>query len=265
MEIEKQIRLIDTHCHLASDQLKEHASEIIERAQQAGVSRIINIAYDPQSVDLVIEQLSLSPMLYAAVGIQPHDAKTFSFAAADLIRSKAETNRRVVAIGEIGLDAHYTLSPMDQQQACFDYFLQMALELDLPVVVHVRQTHEEVLSKIAHFSKLGLRGVIHCFTGTLSEAKDFLDHGFYISLSGIVTFKNAKQLQEVAQFVPNDRLLIETDSPYLSPVPLRGKVNEPSHLLHTCDFIAQLRKTTSSELTAMTFQNATQLFSRMKM
>lgn len=168
-----------------------------------------------------------------------------------------------MGIGEIGLDAYYTLSPMEKQIECFEYFLQMALDLKLPVVVHVRETHKDVFSRIKLFAQKGLAGVIHCFTGTLSEAKDFLSCGMYISFSGIVTFKNSISLQEVAKFVPNDRILIETDSPYLAPVPMRGKLNEPAHVRHTCQFISSLRQISYEDFANLTTKNAEKLFFRM--
>lgn len=255
--------LIDTHCHLASDQLKDHVEAILQRAKQAGIRKIINIAYDPASVDVVLAQLSLSEILYATVGIQPHDASSFTQEAAEKIKQQAMSYPRVVGIGEIGLDAYHTLSPIPQQIECFEYFLQAALDTNLPVVVHVRETHDEVYSRIKSFSKKGLRGVIHCFTGNKQEASDFLDCGMFISLSGIATFKNAHQVHEVAKFLPDDRILIETDSPYLSPIPLRGKVNEPSHLVHTCKFIADLRQISSEQLAQLTFQNAHTLFTQL--
>lgn len=252
--------LIDTHCHFISEKLQEHVVEMLERAEQNGIQKIINIACDPESALFAIEQLKLSPMLYAAVGIQPHDAHKFNLEEGEKIKQLASTNKRVVAIGEIGLDAYYTLSPMEKQIECFDYFLEAALNLNLPIVVHVRETHHDVYSRIEKFSKRGLRGVIHCFTGKLDEAKQFLDCGFYISFSGIVTFKNARDLQAVAQYVPNDRILIETDSPYLSPTPLRGKLNEPSHLVHTNNFVAQLRNCDAQEFANLTNKNAHTLF-----
>ncbi|APJ03071.1 TatD family hydrolase [Silvanigrella aquatica] len=256
--------LIDTHCHLVSDKLKNSLPEIITRAKQAGVGKIINISYDPETIELAQEQLKISDMLYVTLGIQPHDASTFSIKEAEKIRIPATNNPRVVGVGEIGLDAHYTLSPMDIQIECFEYFLQMALELNLPVVVHVRETHEAVYSRIKPFAEKGLKGVIHCFTGTLDEAKDFLNCGLYLSFSGIVTFKNSQSLQEVAKFVPSDRILIETDSPYLAPVPLRGKTNEPANIHHTCEFIAKLRNTTYDEMAKTTTHNAENLFYRLR-
>lgn len=259
----KKISLIDTHCHLAAEQLKGQATEILQRAKQEGVEKIINIAYDPASVDLVLEQLKLSDMLYAAIGIQPHDASTFTIDAAEKIKTQATKNSRVVGIGEIGLDAYHKLSPIEKQIECFEYFLQIAVDVNLPVVVHVRETHQDVFSRLKRFSQKGLRGVIHCFTGNVDEAKDFLDCGMYISMSGIVTFKNAQQVQAVAKFVPNDRILIETDSPYLSPVPLRGRTNEPAHLLHTCEFISNLRGISCDAFATQTFKNSEKLFTKL--
>lgn len=254
------MRLIDTHCHLVSEKLKDQLLEILDKAKQVGVGKIVNIAYDLPSVYLALEQMKISPILYSALGIQPHDANTFTLETGERIKKLAQSNKRVVAIGEIGLDAYYTLSTMEKQIECFDYFLQVALDINLPVVVHVRQTHQEVYSRLLTYSKLGLRGVIHCFTGTLAEAKQFLDCGYYISFSGIVTFKNAKELQETAKFIPEDKILIETDSPYLSPMPLRGKLNEPSHLVHTNNFIANLRGKTSEDMAQITYDNALSLF-----
>ncbi len=256
--------LIDTHCHLVSDKLKNSLPEILSRAKKAGVGKIINIAYDPQTIKLAQEQLKISDMLYITLGIQPHDASKYNIEEAEKVRLIALNNQRVVGIGEIGLDAYYTLSPMEKQIECFEYFLQMALELKLPVVVHVRETHEDVFSRIKLFAEKGLTGVIHCFTGTLDEAKDFLECGMHLSFSGIVTFKNSQNLQEVVKYVPSNRILIETDSPYLAPVPLRGKINEPSNVHHTCEFISKLRNISYEELAITTTQNAENLFYRMR-
>lgn len=254
------IKLIDSHCHLVSEKLKENVPLILQRAHQAHVDKIINIAYDLDTVFLALEQEKTSPMLLTALGIQPHDAHSFSVEIGEKIKELARNNRKVVAIGEIGLDGHHALSPMEKQQECFDYFLQCALDMNLPVIIHVREAHQEVYSKLSHYAKLGLQGVIHCFTGTCQEAKQFLDCGFYISFSGIVTFKNAREVQQAAQMIPSDKILIETDSPYLSPTPLRGLINEPSHLIHTCQFIANLRNQSLEEFAQTTYRNTATLF-----
>jgi TatD DNase family protein len=176
------------------------------------------------------------------------------------MKQQAMQTSKCVAIGEIGLDGHYTLSPMPLQKKCFEHFLDIACEVNKPVVVHVRETHREVYERLSSRTKRGLRGVIHCFTGTKDEAKQFLDIGFYISFSGIVTFKNSAELAQTSNYVPLDRLLIETDAPYLAPVPHRGKANEPSFLPATATFLAQMRCLTPESLAEATTQNATALF-----
>ena len=258
------MKLIDTHCHLVSEKLRDSLSDYVERAAAAGVHKIIDIAYDPESVHIALEQLERHSCLYAAVGIQPHDAHTFNSDEAQKIRLIARSHPRVVAIGEIGLDDYHKLAPMQQQIDCFETFLQIALDERLPIVVHVRETHEAVASRLRPFTQKGGTGVIHCFTGSLPEAREFLDMGLYISFSGIVTFKNALELKEVAKFVPSDRILIETDSPYLAPVPHRGKTNEPSFVRNVCELVAELRGVTPEILATQTTHNAEHLFYRMK-
>jgi TatD DNase family protein len=228
------------------------------------VSQIINVAYDSPSILLAQEQLKSSKMLFAALGIQPHSAADFTHEEAENVKKIAFTNERVVAIGEIGLDAYHNLCPLEKQIECFESFLHVAVETKLPVIIHVRKTHQEVYERIKKFSQqYALTGVIHCFTGTLEEAKDFLSCGMFLSFSGIVTFKNAQKLKEVVQYIPEDRLLIETDSPYLAPVPLRGKTNEPAHLFYISRHIAQLRGLADEELSQITSKNAQRLFCRL--
>ena len=257
------LRLVDTHCHLVSEKLKNDVDALIQRALEHGVEKIIDIAYDPASVDLALEQARGRMGVYCALGIQPHDASAFTEAEAIRIEALARKEEKVVAIGEIGLDAYYTLSPMEVQHACFERFLEVALAVNLPVVVHVRETHAAVYERLAHFAKRGGRGVIHCFTGTREEARDFLDIGFSLSFSGIVTFKNAVELKEVAKAVPSDRFLVETDSPYLAPIPHRGKTNEPGWTRAVCEHLAELRSTTPLAIAEQTWNNSHALFTKL--
>lgn len=257
------LRLVDTHCHLVSDKLKGDVEALVERAREQGVTKIIDIAYDPLSVDLALTQARGHSGVFCALGIQPHDADTFTEAEAQRVEAFARTEPKVVAIGEIGLDAYYTLSPMEQQHACFERFLEVALAVDLPVVVHVRETHAAVHERLAGFAKRGGRGVIHCFTGTREEARDFLDIGFYLSFSGIVTFKNALELKEVARAVPHDRFLVETDSPYLAPIPHRGKTNEPGWTRAVCEHLAELRQSSAHAIAEQTWANSHTLFTKL--
>lgn len=255
--------IIDTHCHLISPVFHDQFFPVLERAKDAGVTKIINVAYELSSSQLVLDQIQKSDMLYGALGIQPDHAHEYTFENAEQIAKLIQTSQKIVAIGEIGLDA-YRQSSRDTlaiQTVCFEYFLDLACKIELPVIVHVRETHKEVHELIKQYSKRGLRGVIHCFTGTIEEAKQFLDCGFFISFAGVVTFKNAQTLTQVAQHIPDDKILIETDSPYLAPTPLRGKTNEPAFLKYICEFLAEKRGIKVEEFAHQTYLNSCNLFS----
>lgn len=258
------MRLIDTHCHLCSDKLAPYASELLERAIAHGVQKIINISYDEHTLNTGLQQLETFSQLSLTVGIQPHDADQYSLELAGRMETLAKQNSRVVAIGEIGLDGFHKLVPMPQQIICFDSFLEIALRCNLPVVVHVRETFQDVYTRLKSFAQRGGQGVIHCFTGTQSEGDAFLDLGFYLSFSGIVTFKNSEALRAVAKNVPADRILIETDSPYLAPVPHRGKQNEPAWVSEVASCIASVRDVSIEDLAELTSLNAERLFHRLK-
>lgn len=255
------MRLIDTHCHLVSAKLRSRWEGLLETAREAGVERILNVAYDCESIAVALEQVSIHPELYALIGIQPHDAKEYTPDIAEQICIQSKDNQKVVGIGEIGLDGHYTLSPMFKQIECYRHFLEIAKRISLPVAVHMREAFADVLAGIRETP--GVKGVIHCFTGDREQAKAFLDAGFLISLSGIVTFKNSRDLQEVARFIPEDRLLLETDAPYLAPEPHRGRLNVPAYLRQTCESVAALRGIAADNLAESTWQNAHRLFSRL--
>ena len=252
--------LIDTHCHLVSSKLKEQTGELIQNAKDVGVSHIINIAYNPETLDIALEQAALHPELFATVGIQPHDSQQYTHEVAEKMWKTAQGHEKLVAVGEIGLDDFHKLSPMEQQIKCFEHWLDIALREDLPVVVHVRETFDNVHSRLKEFAQNGGRGVIHCFTGTMDEGKAFLDLGFYLSFSGIVTFKNCAELREVAKIVPNDKILVETDSPYLAPVPYRGKKNQPAWVRQTAELVAEERGVAFEDFAKQTTLNATELF-----
>ena len=255
------MKLIDTHCHLASEELKDDVNHIIKEANENHVDKLINIAFDRKSNDLVIQQVQDFESVYGALGIQPHDAKEFSTLVADEILSKIKDNKKICAIGEIGLDYHYNLSPRDLQNECFEYFVNASCHFNLPVVVHMRDSFQDlyaILKKYQNSSKL--TGVIHCFTGTQEEAFKFLDLGFYISFSGIVTFKSAEDLRAVVKTIPLEKLLIETDSPYLAPVPKRGKTNEPANLKFTLEKILELRSEENSQVIEALYENSLRLF-----
>jgi TatD DNase family protein len=238
---------------------------LIRRAREAGVEKIINITFDRETFLRGIEQVKLHPELALTVGIQPHDADQFNETFALEIESVATTHKDVVAIGEIGLDGFHKFVDMPTQIKCFEAFLEIALRTQLPVVVHVRETFADVFERLKWFSERGGTGVIHCFTGTLDEGRAFLDLGFYLSFSGIVTFKNSDGLREVARYTPSDRLLIETDSPYLAPVPHRGKQNEPAWVREVARCIADVRGLPIEQLADITTSNALTLFKKLQL
>ena len=258
-------QLVDTHCHLVSDRLKDSLDDLVARARSVGVTKILNIAYDPATVDLALAQSQRHPEVFCSLGIQPHDADTYTESEAERIQNLAESHQKAVAIGEIGLDAFHKIVPMDQQIVCFEHFLEVALNTHLPVVVHVRETHKEVHSRLKIFASKGGRGVIHCFTGTKTEGCEFLDLGFSLSFSGILTFKNSTALQEAAKAFPLESLLIETDSPYLAPVPHRGKLNEPSWVEATGRFLALLKGESFETVAEATWNNSHKLFSKLNL
>jgi TatD DNase family protein len=239
------VELIDTHCHLTFEQLAGDIEAVIERSRAAGVVGWITVGTDPQHNGQAIELTEWSENMYAAVGIHPHDAKDVTAEALDELKELARSNK-VVAIGETGLDFHYDFSPRNDQRRVFEAQLNIASELNLPVIIHCREAFDETIDILEQF--IGLKGrlkgvVFHCFSGSAQQARIVLDHGFYISFTGVVTFKNAEKARQAAIIVPTDRLMLETDCPYMSPEPMRKqKINEPALMVHTAAFLAVLKE-----------------------
>lgn len=231
--------------------------DIIRRADEAGVEKLITIGSDLKGSKAAVRIASEHDSVFATVGIHPHDAVEFSPEASEMVKNLAGSER-VVAIGEIGLDYHYDHSPREVQRDTFREQLSLAGELDLPVVVHSREAKEDTLKIL---SESGIeRGVMHCFSGDTDMAGRVMAMGLYISIAGPVTFKNASGLQEVAVVIPDEYLLVETDAPYLAPVPLRGKKNEPACLVHTAQKLADLRGVSYEDIARITTLNAGRLF-----
>lgn len=251
--------LIDTHCHLDMTEFDSDRDEVIKRAISAGVERVICIGTDYESAQ---KSISLSrkyrDTVYATVGLHPHDARFFTSEYEEKLKILAQEDG-VVAIGEIGLDYHYDNSPRQIQQEVFIKQLSIAKDLNLPVVVHSREAKTDTL-RILRESGL-TRGVMHCFSGDWQMAEEAMAMGFYISIAGPVTFKNANRLSRIAASVPDDYLLVETDAPYLTPVPHRGKRNEPAFLVHTVERIASIREVDPADIARITTVNARRLFS----
>jgi len=246
--------MIDTHCHL---DMFDERDAVIRRARDAGIELLITIGSDFESnIKNLAIALNNDPV-YASVGIHPHDAKDFSDKTYAQIRDWTK-EKKVVAIGETGLDYHYDHSPGDMQRNVFKRHLDLAQETGLPVLIHSREANKDTLEIL---EKSGIsKGVFHCFSGDLEMAEKVMEMGFSISLAGTVTFKNAKKLAEVAKEIPDDYLLVETDAPYLAPEPVRGKTNEPSYMIHTIKRLAELRGVSPEDIGRITTLNAKRLF-----
>ncbi|MBS4031905.1 MAG: TatD family hydrolase [Clostridiales bacterium] len=254
------VELIDTHAHLNDGRFGKDLSEVIGRAAQAGVSTIINVGFDLESSLAAVDLAQKYTSVFAAVGVHPHDAGRVGLGWKDKVRSMA-AEKKVVAIGEIGLDYYYNHSSAQAQETVFREQIRLAKELGLPVIIHDRDAHEEVLNILLDEQAWEAGGVFHCFSGNISFVRKCLDLGFYISLAGPVTFKNAADLQAVATEIPTERLLIETDSPYLAPVPYRGKRNEPAYVTAIADYVSKLRGESIKDFAEKTSENARRLFS----
>jgi len=251
--------LIDTHCHLDPEYFPEGEEEALARAHGAGVTGFVCVGVGSLAqAQSALAIAARRPDVWATVGVHPHDAATCDDALqGELGRLGVEP--RVVAIGEIGLDFHYDHSPRERQAEVFRRFIQIARQLNKPIVVHTRSAPEQTLQILAEENARDVGGLIHCFSEDKPFAARALDLGFYLSFSGIVTFKRSLDIQDVAAWAPADRILVETDSPYLSPVPVRGKRCEPAYVLHTARFVANLRGVPLEELAEQTSQNAHRL------
>lgn len=254
------MKLIDSHCHLDSEQFDGDREGVIERAVAAGVERMLTIGSGdgPPDVEAAIRLADRYPMLYASIGVHPHDAAK---ATAETYRRLAElaVHPKVVAIGEIGLDYHYDYSPRDVQQDVFRAQLQVARDLQLPVVIHTREADDDTLA-ILREAGHPVHGVLHCFTGTTALATAGLALGLHVSFAGILTFPKAEPLRETARHVPLDRVLVETDSPFLAPVPYRGQRNEPAYVSRVLAALAHVHGIDALELARRTTANFHSLF-----
>lgn len=257
--------LVDSHCHLDFPDFAEERDAVIARARAAGVGTMLTICTKIAEFERIRAIAESDPDIWCTVGTHPHEAQGEPGTRAASLVALAH-HPKVVAIGECGLDFYYDESPRDIQETVFRTHIEAARAAALPLVVHTRDADEltaRILTETA--SDGGLRGVLHCFTSSQELARHALDLGFYISFSGIVTFKNAEDLRATAKFVPLDRMLVETDAPFLAPVPKRGKRNEPAFVRHTAEFLANLRGISLAELTAATTANFHRLFTRAAM
>ncbi|MDD6143245.1 MAG: TatD family hydrolase [bacterium] len=253
------MNLFDSHCHLEDERFAEDRAEVMARMEDAGVRRCILAGSDMDSSSRIVEMTRLHPHVYGVVGVHPHEAKTWTDECEARITQWVK-EERIVGVGEFGLDYYYDLSPRETQREVFVKQLLLARKLDMPAVFHIRDAHGDILSLMkAHRNELPA-GVIHCCSASVETAREYLDMGFYISFAGPVTFKNANKLLDVAQFVPDDRIMVETDSPYMAPVPMRGKRNEPTYVKYVAEKIAELRGIPAEEMAQLATANTCRLF-----
>lgn len=255
-------KFIDTHCHLNMDSYAEDFQDILERAASNSVEHIISVGIDITSSKAAIELAKEYPQISASIGIHPHDVANINDETYDQLRDLYKNNKdHIVAFGEIGLDYVKNYSPIDVQHIHFRRQIELSLELQLPLIIHCREAQDDLLMILKEMNKELYTGVIHCFSGDIEFAKQVIELGFYISIPGIVTFKNAHDLHRVAEYVPLDKLLIETDGPFLAPMPFRGKRNEPAYVTYTAKKIAELKGVDIGIIAQASTNNAKTLFS----
>jgi len=254
--------LIDSHAHIQGKEYAGEVEAVIARAREAGVGKIIAVggAGDMSSNTEAVALAKTFPDIYATVGMHPHDAKDVGADELKKLKDLAAAEPKVVAVGETGLDYYYNHSPREVQRRVFGQFIHLARETGLPIVVHERDAAQDVADLLRTEGAGKLRGVIHCFTGNYEAARAYLDLGFYISFTGIITFKNADALRDVVRNVPLERMLVETDSPYLTPVPHRGKRNEPAYVRYVAETVARIKGLSLEEVARVTTQNVRELF-----
>ena len=234
--------MIDTHCHLTFEDLIGDIDGVVARSRQAGVTSWITVGTDPQENQKAIELTRRFENMYAAVAIHPHDARIVTDEILQELKELAQ-DEKVVAIGETGLDYHYNHSLHEDQRRVFADHLKLAAELDLPVIIHCRKAFDETVEILERHGSGTEKVVFHCFSGSAEQAKILIKRGFYFSFTGVVTFKNAEKTRKAASVIPVDRLMLETDCPYMSPEPMRKqKINEPALMLHTAKYLAELKQ-----------------------
>jgi TatD DNase family protein len=246
--------LIDSHCHLDDKRFADDLDAVLDRAAAAGVTRILTIGTGngPPEIDRAVRLADRSPQVYASIGVHPHDASKVTPQTYDDLRALA-VHAKVVAFGEIGLDYHYDFSPREIQREVFIEQLKLASDVNLPITIHTREAWDDTMSILGeHCSG---PGILHCFTGDPTQAQQALDMGFHLSYGGVLTFKTAENVRESARITPPERLLIETDAPYLAPIPHRGKRNEPALMIETARKLAEVRGTTPDAIAALTAAN----------
>ena len=256
--------IIDSHCHLTYEPMSNALNETIDRANKDGIKYMLTISTEDKSFEQILKIVNGYESVYGTYGIHPHEAKSHQHIQRDDIISKVNQNKKIIGIGETGLDFYYNHSEKKDQIYSFEEHISAAQEKNLPLIVHTRSAEKETLQILEkHSKKKETKILIHCFTGSQEFALKLLDLGAYISASGVVTFKKSQDLANTFRDIPNEKILVETDAPYLAPVPLRGKPNEPSYIIHTVKFLSKIKNLSFDKFSKITTNNFFNLFGKL--
>ena len=256
--------IIDSHCHLTYEPMSNALNETIDRANKDGIKYMLTISTEDKSFEQILKIINDYESVYGTYGIHPHEAKLHQHIKSDYIINKVNQNKKIIGVGETGLDFYYNHSEKKDQIYSFEEHISAAQEKNLPLIVHTRSAEKETLKILEkHSKKKETKILIHCFTGSREFAFKLLDLGAYISASGVVTFKKSQDLANTFRDMPNERILVETDAPYLAPVPLRGKPNEPSYIIHTVRFLSKIKNLSFDEFSKITTNNFFNLFGKL--
>ncbi len=256
--------IIDSHCHLTYEPMSNALNDTIDRANKDGIKYMLTISTVDKSFEQILKIVNDYKSVYGTYGIHPHEAKSHQHIKSDYIINKVNQNKKIIGVGETGLDFYYNHSEKKDQIFSFEEHISAAQEKNLPLIVHTRAAENETLQILEkHSKKTETKILIHCFTGTREFAFKLLDLGAYISASGVVTFKKSQDLANTFRDIPNEKILVETDAPYLAPVPLRGKPNEPSYIIHTVKFLSQIKNLSFDEFSKITTNNFFNLFGKL--
>ncbi len=251
--------MIDSHCHLDQEPLLSNLNQVISRSKLAGIEKILTISTSNDSFIKILKIVELNPIIYGTYGIHPHETQNDIIDTESII-NKINLNKKIIGVGETGLDFYYNNSDKKSQISSFRNHIEASLKLNIPLIVHSRNAENETYEIIKDYENKNLKILMHCFTGSYTFAKNLIKYNTFFSASGIITFKNSIDLQNTFAKIPLDNLLIETDSPFLSPVPMRGKKNEPSYIKYTLNKLAELKKVDSKKIDDITTNNFNKLF-----
>ena len=256
--------IIDSHCHLTYEPMSNALNETIDRANKDGIKYMLTISTEDKSFEQILKIVNAYKSVYGTYGIHPHEAKSHQHIKSIDIINKVNQNKKIIGVGETGLDFYYNHSEKKDQINSFEEHISAAQEKNLPLIVHTRSAEKETLQILEkHSKKKETKILIHCFTGTREFAFKLLDLGAYISASGVVTFNKSQDLANTFRDIPNEKILVETDAPYLAPVPLRGKPNEPSYIIHTVKFLSKIKNLSFDEFSKITSNNFFNLFGKL--